>query len=99
MANRPAAVISIVDDDASVGEATGSLLRANGFTVATFLSAALFLASPERDRTTLLILDVRMPGMCGRELYREGTIQAVQARNETHSNRVHYSAWHTGGPS
>jgi len=70
MANPPAAVISIVDDDASVGEATGSLLRANGFTVATFLSAALFLASPERNRTTLLILDVRMPGMCGRELYR-----------------------------
>jgi FixJ family two-component response regulator len=48
MAKPLAAVISIVDDDSSVGEATGSLLRANGFTVATFLSAAQFLASPER---------------------------------------------------
>ena len=71
MANPPTAVISIVDDDASVGEATGSLLRANGFTVATFLSAALFLASPERNRTSLLILDVCMPGMAGTELFRQ----------------------------
>jgi len=65
------AVISIVDDDSSVGEATGSLLRANGFTVATFLSAAQFLVSPERTRTVLLILDVCMPGMCGLELFRQ----------------------------
>ena len=70
MANPSIAVISIVDDDFSVGEATGSLLRANGFTVATFLSADLFLASPMRHRTVLLILDVCMPGMCGMELHR-----------------------------
>ena len=71
MANPSIAVISIVDDDSSVGEATGSLLRANGFTVATFLSADQFLASPARHRTALLILDVCMPGMGGRELYRK----------------------------
>ena len=65
------AVISIVDDDSSVGEATGNLLRANGFTVATFLSADQFLASPVRDQTILLILDVCMPGMGGTELYRQ----------------------------
>jgi FixJ family two-component response regulator len=70
MAKPSIAVISIVDDDSSVGEATGSLLRANGFTVATFLSADLFLASPVRIRTVLLILDVCMPGMGGRELFR-----------------------------
>jgi FixJ family two-component response regulator len=69
MARPSIAVISIVDDDSAVGEATGSLLRANGFTVATFLSADKFLASPVRDRTVLLILDVCMPGMGGRELY------------------------------
>jgi FixJ family two-component response regulator len=71
MANPSIAVISIVDDDSSVGEATGSLLRANGFTVATFLSADQFLASPMRDQTVLLILDVCMPGMGGPELYRQ----------------------------
>jgi FixJ family two-component response regulator len=65
------AVISIVDDDSAVGEATGSLLRANGFTVATFLSAEQFLASPLRDQTVLLILDVCMPGIGGPELYRQ----------------------------
>jgi FixJ family two-component response regulator len=64
------AVISIVDDDSSVGEATGSLLRANGFAVATFLSAAQFLASREQYHTALLILDVCMPGMGGLELFR-----------------------------
>jgi len=71
MAKPSIAVISVVDDDSSVGEATGSLLRANGFTVATFTSAAQFLASPERDQTVLLILDVCMPGMDGLALYRQ----------------------------
>ena len=64
-------MISIVDDDQSIGEATGSLLRANGFSVATFLSTAQFLASPERNQTIVLILDVCMPGMGGLELYRQ----------------------------
>ena len=71
MAKPLAGVISIVDDDSSVGEATGSLLRANGFAVATFLSAAQFLSSAERNRTVLLILDVCMPGTGGLELYRK----------------------------
>ena len=71
MAKSSIAVISIVDDDFAVGEATGSLLRANGFTVATFLSADQFLASPMRDQTVLLILDVCMPGMGGPELCRK----------------------------
>jgi FixJ family two-component response regulator len=71
MAKPFLAVISIVDDDVSVAEATGSLLRANGFTVATFVSAAQFLASSERNQTVLLILDVCMPGMGGLELYRQ----------------------------
>ncbi len=71
MQNTVLALISIVDDDPSVGEATARLLRANGFTVATFLSAADFLASSELLRTALLILDVCMPGMSGMELYRK----------------------------
>jgi FixJ family two-component response regulator len=71
MAKPSIALVSIVDDDVPLGEATGSLLRANGFTVATFPSAAQFLASPERNQTVLLILDVCMPGMGGLELFRQ----------------------------
>jgi len=68
---EPSFLISIVDDDRSVVEAIGSLLRANGFAVSTFLSAAEFLASPALVRTGCLILDVCMPGLGGLELFRQ----------------------------
>ena len=46
------------------------LLKALGYTVATFPSAAEVLASPRLATTDCLIADVHMPVMTGVELYR-----------------------------
>jgi FixJ family two-component response regulator len=63
-------LISIVDDDQSVREATTSLLKSNGFRAEVFSSAEEFLGSRYLDETGCLILDVQMPGMNGLELQR-----------------------------
>jgi FixJ family two-component response regulator len=63
-------LISIVDDDESARQALLGLVRALGFVVAEFQSAADFLRSDDLLRTTCLIVDVQMPGMTGLELYR-----------------------------
>jgi FixJ family two-component response regulator len=67
MANN--AVISIVDDDASVREATIDLMAALGFTTQAFPCAEDFLKSDWLHRTSCLIADVQMPGMSGLELH------------------------------
>jgi FixJ family two-component response regulator len=61
-------VISVIDDDASIRVAADSLLRARGYTVSTFASAAEFLKSRKLDETSCVITDVRMPDMSGVEL-------------------------------
>jgi FixJ family two-component response regulator len=61
-------LISVIDDDASFRIATDSLLRAHGYTVSTFASAAEFLRSPQFDETSCVIADVQMPAMSGIEL-------------------------------
>src|SRR5437879_3588676 len=63
--------VCIVDDDASVREAVGSLLRSAGLTVETFGSAREFLASPRRDAPSCLVLDVELPGQSGLDLQQE----------------------------
>lgn len=63
-------LISVVDDDLAIREATRSLLKSNGFRTQVFQSAEEFLASPHLPETKCLILDVQMPGMSGRELQR-----------------------------
>ena len=61
-------MISIVDDDASVREATKGLVRSLGYSAATFASADEFLASDRVADTSCLISDVQMPGLSGLEL-------------------------------
>ena len=69
MANSP--LISVVDDDDSVRESLGGLIRSVGFAVKVFASAEEFLNSDHLRNTHCLILDVRMPGMNGLELQRQ----------------------------
>jgi FixJ family two-component response regulator len=61
-------VISIVDDDESVREATKGLVRSFGYVAATFASAEEFLQSDHVRDTSCLISDVQMSGLSGVEL-------------------------------
>lgn len=61
-------VISIIDDDASVREATARLVRSLGFRAAVFASAEEFLRSDGAAQSSCLISDLHMPGMSGAEL-------------------------------
>jgi FixJ family two-component response regulator len=64
------AVISIVEDDASVREAMGNLMKAIGYQTVAFESGEAFLDSSATVETACLILDIRMPGMNGLDLQR-----------------------------
>jgi FixJ family two-component response regulator len=61
-------MISIVDDDEAVRNATKALIRSLGYRVATFASAEDFLKSDRLRETSCLISDVQMPGLNGLEL-------------------------------
>lgn len=59
------ALVFIVDDDAGLRDALSSLLRSVGLNVATFASAAEFIAAPRPDIPCCLLLDVRLQGSSG----------------------------------
>ena len=63
-------VISIIDDDPFVRQATDDLLRSLGYLTAAFASAEDFLQSSYIHETTCLISDVQMPGLSGVDLQR-----------------------------
>ena len=64
-------LIYVVDDDASVREALSSLIRSVGLRVETFASAQEFLAHPQADAPSCLVLDVQLPGLSGLDLQQE----------------------------
>ncbi|MBF4560351.1 response regulator [Pseudomonas sp. p50] len=61
-------MISIVDDDESVRNAIGNLVRSIGYEPTLFSCAEDFLASAQLDDTCCLITDVHMQGMSGLDL-------------------------------
>jgi FixJ family two-component response regulator len=61
-------IVAIVDDDPSVREGLGSLIRSEGWRVETFTSAQQFLAYPLADVPTCLVLDLQLPGLSGLDL-------------------------------
>jgi FixJ family two-component response regulator len=63
-------MISIVDDDEFVREATEELVRSLGYAAAGFASAEDFLQSEHLSTTACLISDVQMPGLSGIDLQR-----------------------------
>jgi FixJ family two-component response regulator len=60
--------IAIIDDDASVLDATENLVRSYGFSVRKFASAESYLASIGDVIIDCLITDVQMDGISGIEL-------------------------------
>lgn len=64
-ADGPAAVVHIVDDDASLRAALDSLFRSVGLATQLYGSAQEFLEAPRADLPGCLVLDVRLPGLSG----------------------------------
>ena len=63
-------IVTIVDDDASIREGVGSLLRSAGWKVETFKSAEEFLAHPRADVPNCVLLDLQLPELSGLDLQR-----------------------------
>jgi FixJ family two-component response regulator len=61
-------MISIIDDDQAVREATKGLVRSLGYNASAFASAEEFLGSERLNDTSCLITDLQMPGLSGIEL-------------------------------
>jgi FixJ family two-component response regulator len=64
-------LVYIVDDEANVGEALATLLGANGKCVQVFTSGQDFLQCGRLDFCACLILDLKMPGLCGLEVQKQ----------------------------
>jgi FixJ family two-component response regulator len=65
----PDQTIYIVDDDEALRDSLVWLLESNNYRVAQFESAEAFLKAYRPEMAGCLVLDVRMPGMSGLELY------------------------------
>jgi CheY-like chemotaxis protein len=70
--------VYILDDDVSVREAVGSLIRSVGLKVRTFASAQEFLTSLRKERPSCLVLDVQLPDINGFELQQELATKDIQ---------------------
>ncbi|MGA7709765.1 MAG: response regulator, partial [Acidobacteriaceae bacterium] len=61
-------IVFVVDDDISVRESLELLLRYEGLTVETFVSAQEFLSRPPATGPSCLVLDISLPGLDGLDL-------------------------------
>lgn len=66
--SEPIPIVHLVDDDASFLRAASRLLKASGFTVAAFDSAAELLAHLSAGSRGCVVADLHMPGVGGLEL-------------------------------
>jgi FixJ family two-component response regulator len=64
----PAAMVFVVDDDASVRKSLSRLISAAGYRVEAYASPGEFLARQLEPGPSCLVLDVRMPGVTGLDL-------------------------------
>ena len=64
----PAAVVFVVDDDASVRKSLSRLIAGAGYTVQAFGSPREFLARVPAGGPSCVVLDVRMPDVTGLDL-------------------------------
>jgi len=61
--------IYVVDDDPAVLDSLGALLSAHGYLTTLFATPEAFLAGIGADVRACVLLDLRMPGMSGMDLY------------------------------
>jgi FixJ family two-component response regulator len=67
----PKPLISIVDDDELIRDATTGLIKSLGYNAVAFASAEDFLSSRQLLQTACLIADINMPEMSGLDLHRQ----------------------------
>jgi FixJ family two-component response regulator len=65
-----APIVLVVDDDPSFRSFLSRLVQTIGLKAVLFSSAEEFLAAPQPDGPTCLVLDVQMPGLSGLDLQR-----------------------------
>lgn len=70
-------IVFIIDDDASVREGVGDLLRSVGLGVQSFESTQDFLQSKRPNAPGCIVLDVRLPGPSGLEFQRTLTESGI----------------------
>lgn len=63
--------IAIIDDDPGVRSSMGMLLETRSWTFAEFERATDFLEGGQPDQFNCLLIDIRIPGMSGLELFEE----------------------------
>ena len=64
-----AATVHVVDDDGAIRDALAWLLGSRGLSASTWPSAEAFLAGHDPGQPGCLVLDIRMDGMSGIELF------------------------------
>ena len=64
-------LVRIVDDDASICASLSFMLRHEGYEVSCWQDAESFLRDDQPSRPGCVLLDIRMPGMSGLELFEE----------------------------
>ena len=69
MANPSKRTVAVVDDDAAMRQAIQRVLDTEGFVTELFGTAEAFLESGALSRAQCLVLDIRLPGLSGVELY------------------------------
>jgi len=70
--------VYVLDDDVSVREAVGGLIRSAGLSVKTFASAREILASLRKELPSCLVLDIQLPDINGFELQQELATKDIQ---------------------
>jgi FixJ family two-component response regulator len=73
-----AATVIVIDDDPSVREVLGSLLRSVGLQTNLHGSVSEFLRAGRLDGPTCLVLDVRLPGRTGLDFQRQLSAANIQ---------------------
>lgn len=73
----PIGCVCVIDDDAEVRGAIGSLLRSSGFEVRLYEGPGAFLAAGLPDRAACLVLDIRLSGENGLEFQERLSAQGI----------------------
>ena len=71
--------VLIVDDDPNLTRLLRTLLHSSGFEVSSAADGSIALDTANNESFDVIILDLRMPGLDGRTLYRELRARGVMA--------------------